>query len=106
MRGGGGKPIEPLPAIPEVCTNVENTEPEGCVPRIQDGLPEVELFDRSGDGLWVRLPHLAPSESYVVAHPDKFVDPVSGSVLVRFVVEQPDGNAGFQFSVAISGNVR
>lgn len=106
MRDGGGKPIVPLPTIPEVCSNVENNGPEGCEPRIQDNMPEVELFDRSGDGAWVRLPHLTASQRYTVDAPERYVDPGSGTVLVRFVNEQPDGNFSFQFGVAITGDVR
>jgi hypothetical protein len=104
--GGAGKPIDPLPGIPEVCSNVENNAPDGCVPRIQDNLPEVELFDRSGDGTWVRLPHLSAGERYAVDAPERYVDPASRTVLVRFVNEQPDGNFGFQFGVSITGDVR
>jgi hypothetical protein len=105
MREGGGKPIDPLPRIPEVCTNVENNAPEGCVPRVQDSMPEVELFDRTGDGAWVRLPHLTPGERYSVSNPQRYVDG-SGEVLVRFVNEQPDGFFGFTFGVSITGTVQ
>jgi len=35
-----------------------------------------------------------------------YVDAGTGSVLVRFVNEHPDGGFGFQFSVAITGTVR
>ena len=107
MRLGPGKPIVPLPTIPDVCTNLENTEPEGCVPRIQDGLPEVELFDLSGGGTWVRLPHMTMGERYTVDEPERYMDSGTGTVLVRFVNEQPDGNqASFQFGVSLTGNVR
>ncbi|HZM73747.1 MAG TPA: hypothetical protein VFC71_10290 [Candidatus Polarisedimenticolia bacterium] len=106
IRVGAGKPIDPLPGIPEVCSNLENNAPEGCVPRIQDNMPEVELFDRSGEGIWVRLPHLTAGQGYTIAAPERYVDPASGTVLVRFVNEQPDGNFGFQFGVSISGDVR
>ena len=105
VRGGAGEPIDPLPAIPDVCTNIENDAPEGCVKRIQDNLPEVELFDLS-QGTWVRLPHLKAGQPYAVKAPERYADPSSGAVLVRFVNEQPDGNFGFQFGLSISGNVR
>jgi hypothetical protein len=104
MRDGEGKPIGPLPVVPVRCTDEANTEPAGCEPRVQD-LPEVELFDRTGEGAWVRLPHLTPGGRYVVDDPARYVDPASGGVLVRFVNDQPDMQFGFQFGVAITGHV-
>ncbi|MCI0344163.1 MAG: hypothetical protein L0221_01790 [Chloroflexi bacterium] len=104
IRGGVGKPIEPLPVIPDVCTNVENNAPEGCEPRIQDNMPEVELLDLV-EGTWVRLPHLTSGQNYTVAAPERYVDAGSGTVLVRFVNEQPDASFYFQFEIAISGDV-
>jgi hypothetical protein len=106
MRDVDLKPIGPLPVVPVRCTDETNTEPAGCQPLVQDGLPEVELFDRSGEGTWVRLPHLAPGGRYVVDDPARYVDPVSGGVLVRFVNDQPDASFGFQFGVAITGHVQ
>jgi len=103
---GEGKPIEPLTEIPVSCTDVTNSEPEGCTPRPQDGLPEVELFDRTGDGAWVRLPHLTIGGVYSVVEQDRYVDPSSGTVLVRFVNDQPESSIGFQFGVSIGGVVR
>lgn len=105
MGGGIGKPIVPLPSIPIACTDVTNTRPDGCQPRVQDGLPEVELFDLSGEGTWVRLPHLTAGTRYTVENPERYVDGPSGTVLVRFVNDQPDMSFGFQFGVAISGDV-
>jgi hypothetical protein len=105
IGGGVGKPIVPLPSIPITCTDVGNTQPQGCQPRVQDGLPEVELFDLRGEGTWVRLPHLAAGTRYVVTDPDRYVDETSGTVLVRFVNDQPDMSLSFQFGVAISGDV-
>lgn len=101
----GGKDIEPLPSIPVACTDFGGTVPEGCVPARQDFLPEVELFDRSGDGSWVRLPRLDAEAPYAVADPVRFVDPTTGQVLVRFVNENLQGSVGFSFLVALSGIV-
>jgi hypothetical protein len=69
-----------------------------------DGLPEVDLFDRTA-GSWVRLPHLAGGVATSIKDPERYVDPTSGSVLVRFVNDRTDG-VGFQFAVRIEGQVR
>ncbi|NJD27646.1 MAG: hypothetical protein FIA92_05050 [Chloroflexi bacterium] len=102
----GGKPIEPLPALPIPCTDIAGTTPEGCQPARQDFMPEVELFDRTGEGSWVRLPRLDPEVSYDVADPDRYVDPTTGQVLVRFVNENLQGSVGFSFQLALAGEVR
>lgn len=110
--GGGTLPIaspvtvSPLAEIPVSCIDVTNTEPAGCAPRRIDGVPELELFDRSGDGRWVRLPALAQGAAYAIEEPARFVDPATGQVLVRFVNEQQDSGVGFQFAVAMRGVVR
>ena len=81
----GGKLIEPLPSIPVGCTDSNNTIPPGCVARRVDFLPEVEVFDRSGEGAWLRLPRLQAEASYTLADPTRYADPATGQVLVRFV---------------------
>ena len=101
----GGKEIEPLPAIPVACTDSENTIPEGCVPRRDDFMPEIEVFDRTGEGAWLRLPRLAADAGYTLANPSRYVDPATGQVLVRFVVESPELTAGFGFNLALVGAV-
>jgi hypothetical protein len=71
-----------------------------------DGLAEVELFDRSGDkGGWVRLPHFAMGRAYDVEHPERYVDPATGTVLVRFVNGGQDF-VQFAFNLRIEGTVR
>ena len=106
MHGGEGKPIMPLPTAPEFCTDATNIVPAGCVPRVEDGLPEVELFDRSGDGAWVRLPHLSADTRYVIDGAARYVDSSTGNVLVRFVNDQADRSFDFEFGVAITGTVK
>ena len=64
-----------------------------------DGMPEVELFDLA-KGDWVRLPHLADGDRYTVADPTRYVDPTTGTVLVRFVNDRSDG-VGFSFDLSI-----
>jgi len=104
----GGKALEPLPSIPVACTDVGNTTPEGCVAPRNDFLPEVEVFDRTGSGAWVRLPRLTAEQSYSLAEPGRYVDPATGQMLVRFVNEQIDQGAsvGFSFQLALLGDVQ
>jgi hypothetical protein len=101
---GNGEEIEPLPSIPAVCAEGGNL-PEGCVQRRLDFLPEVEVFDRSGEGAWVRLPRLEAEASYSLADPARYVDPATGQLLVRFVNEDPQATVGFGFQVALVGDI-
>ncbi|MDP9482505.1 MAG: hypothetical protein M3P84_04695 [Chloroflexota bacterium] len=90
--GGGVDPVAspPLPA------------PGGPAPAF-DGAPEIELFDRTTSS-WARLPHIA-GQAVSVNQPSRYVDPTTGTVLVRLSNERADG-VGFQFFVRIEGNVR
>jgi len=104
--GVGGQPVEPLATIPPACTNVAQTAPPGCAAPRQDFLPELEIFDRSGTGTWVRLPRLSQDAPYTVQDPTRYVDPTSGQVLVRFVNDNPNNGLNFGFGVSIEGEVR
>jgi hypothetical protein len=104
--GVGGKEIEPLPSIPVACTDTNNTQPPGCEPRRLDFLPDVEVFDLTGDGAWVRLPRLTAEASYTLADPTRYVDPATGQMLVRFVNENPEATVGFGFQLALVGDVK
>ncbi len=101
----GGKAVSPLPSIPVTCTDLLNTEPKGCLAPRVDFLPEVELFDRTGGGAWIRLPQLASEASYTITDPARYVDPATGQVLVRFVNDNPQGGAQFTFQLALEGTV-
>lgn len=92
-----------LDETPVPCTDLANTEPPGCQPPRLDGIPEIELFDRTGEGAWVRLPHLGQGSAYVIEEPARYVDGASGQVLVRFVNEMRESSVGFQFQLSISG---
>jgi hypothetical protein len=70
-----------------------------------DGIPEVEVFDRTGAGAWRRLPHFQPGSSNDLDHPERYVDPSSGTVQVRFVNNGQDG-IGISFQVGLEGTVR
>jgi hypothetical protein len=104
--GVGGKPVAPDPSVQPPCTDVNQTAPPGCVGPRQDNLPELEIFDRSGTGTWVRLPRLVQNAPYSVDDPARYVDPTSGQVLVRFVNDNPDSNLEFGFGVSIEGEVK
>ncbi|MBA3876184.1 MAG: hypothetical protein C0498_04480 [Anaerolinea sp.] len=109
--GGGSFPsgspvaLEPLDEAPVPCTDRANTEPAGCEPPRLDGLPEMDLFDRTGEGAWVRLPHLGQGSAYTIADPGRYIDPTTGQILIRFVNEQQDSGVGFQFQISISGEI-
>jgi hypothetical protein len=113
LSGGGtivpgrkGEAITPLPEIPTPCTDSLNTVPAGCQAPRPDLLPEVEVFDRSGSGSWVRLPRMSPEITYALADPTRYVDPTTGRILVRFVNDNPEMGLGFSFQVALEGTVR
>jgi hypothetical protein len=104
----GGTSVVP---IPDACLNVKAPAkpPIDCPkPRTQDqfdGIPEVELFDRTGGGTWHRLPHLSQGQTYDVADAAKYVDPGTGAILVRFVNEGQDPVNVF-LGVSIQGTVK
>jgi hypothetical protein len=89
--------VKPLESIPPACTN----PPGQC--GVIDGLPEVELYDRT-TATWRRLPHLAGGNAYAVAGPADYVDPGTGTVLVRLLNPNND-SVGFSMDVAITGDV-
>jgi hypothetical protein len=93
-------PLQPLAEIPEPC-------PDPPTPACQsnvDGLPEVDLYDLS-DATWKRFPHLGGGSRYAIAQPDHYVDPATGTVLVRFVNDRDDG-VGFTLDIALTGAVK
>jgi len=100
-----GKEIKPLPSLPVACTDAGHTTPKGCQAPRNDFLPEVEVFDRTGDGAWARLPRLTAEASYTLADPSRYVDPGTGQLLVRFVNESLEASVGFSFQVALVGAV-
>jgi hypothetical protein len=93
--------VEPLTSIPPRCPNPPTAD---CTPAVLDGLPEVEVFDVAGQE-WKRLPHLSPGPRYGINDPERYVDPSSGTVLIRFVNDRQD-NVGFSVDISITGTVR
>jgi len=92
--------VQPLESVPPVCGNPPQA---GCAAAPFDGLPDIELYDRSGS-VWRQLPHLAAGARYAVADPANYVDPGTGSVLVRLLNPNND-SVGFSMDVAITGDV-
>ena len=110
------KSIEPLKLQPcrkaadDLPGCVKPTPPPKCDPATQDcnqllGFPEVELFDRGLGGRWLRLPSLTPGNAYELKDPSRYVDPGSGTVLVRFVNDKIEGMS-FGFQVRLEGDVK
>ena len=95
------KPIEPLPAIPPSC---EEVQVEGCKLPNFDGMPEVELYDLTTSS-WKRLPHLEGGARFAVAEPARYIDTATGTVLVRLINENSDG-VGFSLDLSITGEVK
>ena len=110
IPANGGLPVEP---IPDACiadpAKPDQVAPKDCPkPRPDDeldGVPEVELFDRTGAGAWHRLPHFAMGQTYDVTHPERYVDPATGTVLVRFVNARQDPVNIF-LNLSIEGSVK
>jgi hypothetical protein len=67
----------------------DDVMPVGGKPGIFDGLPDVQLFDRTASR-WVEFPHFAPGQTYDVAEAHRYVD-ASGGFLVRFVNRNEEG---------------
>ena len=117
IGNAGGQPVAPMPiecvppeGAPTASPGATDAPlPRSCplpVPPDQfDGIPEVEVFDRTGDGTWRRLPHFQPGNTYELDHPERYVDPTSGTVQVRFVNDRQDG-IGISFQVSLEGTVR
>lgn len=68
-----------------------------------DGAPDIQLFNRSS-GSWDRLPHVS-GQAISINGPSRYVDPTTGTVLIRLTNSRSDG-VGFQFFVRIEGNVK
>jgi hypothetical protein len=102
MNTGGGPSLSTGAAVkPTGHADVTPTKAE--IDAQQDNIPIVELYDRIA-GQWMRFPHIAAGSSMTIADPERWVDPASGSVLVRFRADRPDG-VGFQFQVQLEGDV-
>jgi hypothetical protein len=70
----------------------------------RDGTPFIELFDRQA-GAWMRLAHVDGGTSVSIAEPARYVDPTSGTVLIRFRSSDQNGS-GFSFQVQLEGKIQ
>jgi hypothetical protein len=103
--GDGGVKVQPIPDACLAESHVPASCPKPLPADMNDGVPEVEVFDRTGSGSWHRLPHLTLSRTYDLSNAGRYADPASGSILVRFVNERPEPvNVGM--TVSIEGNVK
>jgi hypothetical protein len=115
MTIGNGRPKALEPMRPQPCRDEPVDAPDCaapepapvCDPNVGcqfDGVPEIEVFDRTGAGSWIRMKHPTMGNSYDLANPERYVDPASGTLLVKFVNDKQD-NVGFSFQVRIEGDV-
>ncbi len=98
--GGQGKPIAPLDQIPEPCPDPPTPE---CQLNV-DGMPDVELYDLT-TSTWRRFPHMSAGSRYSITDPERYVDPSTGTLLVRFVNDRNDG-VGFSLDLSMTGDLR
>jgi hypothetical protein len=103
--GGGGDRIQPVPDACFAPSHIPPTCPKPLPADQPDGVPEVEVFDRTGSGSWHRLPHLTAGRTYELADARRYADPAGGSLLVRFLNERQDPVA-VNMNVSIEGNVK
>lgn len=97
--GGSGGGVEPLPP------NVEPSAAPAPAPGVADpNLPLMELFDRAA-GSWRAIPDVVSGTAVEVRDPGRFVDPASGTVLLRLTNERQDA-IGFQLAVQLEGEIR
>ncbi|OGO53537.1 MAG: hypothetical protein A2Z32_08740 [Chloroflexi bacterium RBG_16_69_14] len=93
------EPVEPLASIPPPCPDPPTEECD-----FFDGMPDVEVFDVEAQA-WRRLPHMTQGTRHAVADPARFVDPTSGTALVRYVNDHTDP-VYVNPDITISGIVR
>lgn len=96
---------------PDLPVGAQQVDPTGPAPTdgrtiaaSPDGIPEVDIFDRSA-GIWFRLPHLGSGPAVEVKNPARYVDPATGTVLLR-LTNGSTGEVGFQFAVRIEGDIK
>ncbi len=110
---GGGRPINAGPPTCDPSTACPSPDPDAPaqpspsdeVPGPPDsGIPVIALFDLQANA-WRTLPGLQGGGTYAVTDPARFVDPVTGTVLVRFDSKDQNG-IGFAFGIRLEGRVR
>jgi hypothetical protein len=92
------------PTVLEPIERCEPTEDVPCPVPPQDGLPEVEVRDRI-TGEWIPFPHFEQNQAYELGDAERWVDPSTGELAVRFVNDRVDG-VNFGFAVELTGIVQ
>jgi hypothetical protein len=111
--GEGGLPAGGavvLPPIDDRCMEHQQKQvgvqcPKPLAPDKFDGVPDVEVFDRTGAGTWHRLVHPSQGRTYELADPAKYVDATTGTLLIRYVNDVQD-NVSFGVNVSIEGTIK
>jgi hypothetical protein len=103
--GGGGMVAPPIPAVPlgTIPPSCEAGDCDGNNAGGFDQVADVDLFDLGAQS-WKRLPRFQIGTRYSVADPARYVDPASGTVLVRFVNDRSQ-EVRFGADVAITGTI-
>lgn len=117
---GTGPAVEPGPPGAPAASAVPGDQPAGgtsgsgggaapapdepIAPPFDPGLPAIEVFDRDA-GAWRAIPDLASGKIIEIRSPARFVDPASGTVLLRLVNERQD-SVGLQLAVQLEGEMR
>jgi hypothetical protein len=104
--GGGVEPAPPgtAPAATPAPTNAGDPAAPVPAPDVRMDLPRLELFDRDA-GAWREVQDLVSGAVVEVAGPARFVDPASGTVLVRLTNERQDA-IGLQLALQLEGEMR
>jgi hypothetical protein len=92
--------VEPLETIPPACGNPPI---EGCVQPVFDGIPDLELYDLTSS-TWRRFPHMNSGLRRSIKDPGHYIDPATGTLLVR-LVNQSNDSVGVSLDIAITGDV-
>ncbi len=85
----------PVPAVPDQPVVAPGGDPN---------LPSMELFDRAV-GAWRPLQGVVSGTAFEVRDPARFVDPASGTILLRLSNSRAD-TVGFQLALQLEGEVR
>ena len=105
----GGADVDPVAPTPEPTGSAAPTGSPGATagpaqPPDASGLPAVEVWDLQA-GAWRHVPNPTPGVPFSLRDPARYVDPGSGTLLLRFTNDRQDG-IGFQLAVQIEGTVR
>ena len=113
-RGGDVEILDPQPCRDQPTDEPDCFDPappdcdpltEDCNVMAIDTMPDIELFDRSDGGRWLRIEKPDVGRPYELPDPGRYVDPGSGTLLVRFVNEFQE-SVGFSFQLRLEGTVQ